>query len=1119
MSDIRKWLKIMESVPAVFPDQPEKQVMFKKDATVMVDPKFGGGTGRFMHSTPNGAMIDIKGIARELSADGFSAPERDYEDPYQKGNDWFHMSQEPDSIGTQRDKPEFRPGDMVKIADVYGAVIGPGFGVFVGYGTTGQDCIVSFDNKEIIVPVANVAAVLEQDAKDNFGEMDNDGNLSPMSLGSDNVKIEQPQNVGMQSREPAMDQRDEFSKWIGAVEEALNTESVQEIAEVVPSHVCGCGSWDCPECFPENNPQMAEPEMDMMGGAPEACPTCGHEMGHEEHGCGQPGELEIELPLMGAVDEDDDAIADFYAKGGKPTTGKYHGPRKSEVTFPGSAHIGGSGDKMTSSRTGHAANTQGLPVVGMKKKAVDEEDQEFTEKPKSGKGVKIGHLVIRSDMKSKSSGQNSPMTYGDDNLDEDDGWYDPSQDDLSTPDMDDEVARGEYNKEMAHPSMNGDDALALADQIQYMQDLGLSKSSKMYHPNELMSMDPTQLTKVHGEVMGTVSEESKPTKTKQDVGFDFDDMDILGNKNLPAVVDEPESEPDASAGSMSLPKASAASTAKKTAGIGNSASMRDMMNMINPEAGAGEPDLEPEVPGTEVALVTGADVPAVVSNAMQAAGVQSPEWHDVSHLPGFMQKNIRGMGRQVFSMFTRTPLEQIQTIANVDGKGPNTDAELRAVGSWLQQNAEDLGKVDLSHGMAIPGYKPDVKEFRANGVRFHVVRDPVGQYIYAYPDQDAVTPGAPSIPNQGGGVPRLTEAQTFLKATLFEKIKFGAELDEAFIEESSLSKLIGKKTGGQNLVRWLHKRHRLDNDADLQPLKVTNADIHRPLWTEFKKNGDNFVVVSAANGVAAIKPYTKYIQDRTAEFAKKGKTYNPAGDNTIPYQIIAFTDDGTQIDPELLKPEEKDPEKSGRFGDPTVSKARMGKIANKDIQNSDNAFDLLAAQIGRLQTIWVTGVEDRPDDEEIGSINRKGWRKGAVPHDKMNKRADMKKTPEMDERTALDTIFKRVRPVLKKLGNQAVLQINNRVKRYIDGGNFEGAKDLSEKAIKLKNFLATIDTSGDVAMAGPLFQQLRKALADAAKSYVGSDEYKAFIQDIANGNSAALGPVLDSLRDNLVQLA
>src|SRR5574337_995082 len=134
MSNIRKWLTIMESVSSTFPNQPSPERLIKKDATVMVSPSIGGGTGRYMHSTPNGAMIDIKGVARELSEEDFSLPQRDYEDPYQKGNDWFHASTEPETIGRMNDKPEFRPGDIVKVADVYGSVIGPGFGVFIAYG-------------------------------------------------------------------------------------------------------------------------------------------------------------------------------------------------------------------------------------------------------------------------------------------------------------------------------------------------------------------------------------------------------------------------------------------------------------------------------------------------------------------------------------------------------------------------------------------------------------------------------------------------------------------------------------------------------------------------------------------------------------------------------------------------------------------------------------------------------------------------------------------------------------------------------------------------------------------------------------------------------------------------
>jgi len=183
MSDMKKWIKLMESVHPVVATPPIGR-SFERDATVVLGPKVGGGVGRFVEFTAEGnAMIDVKGVVKEYAEGDFAIPERDLAN----GNDWFHMSVVDGTPGTQNDKPEFRPGDLIKIADVYGAVIGPGFGVFVGYGTTGEDCIVLFDGKQIVVPVENVASVLEQDAKDNFGEMDNDGNLSPMSFGSDNV--------------------------------------------------------------------------------------------------------------------------------------------------------------------------------------------------------------------------------------------------------------------------------------------------------------------------------------------------------------------------------------------------------------------------------------------------------------------------------------------------------------------------------------------------------------------------------------------------------------------------------------------------------------------------------------------------------------------------------------------------------------------------------------------------------------------------------------------------------------------------------------------------------------------------------------------------------------------
>lgn len=1066
MSDMRKLLKIMESVPPVIATAPQSKG-FERDATVVISPRVGGGVGRFMeYTTEDTALIDIKGVAREFGKDDFSMPERDL----QNGNDWFHMSVKDGTMGTSNDKPEFRPGDMVKIADVYGTVIGPGFGTFIGYGTTGEDCVILFDGKQIIVPVENVAAVLEQDAKDNFDEMDNDGNLSPMSFGSDNVKIEQPQ-TGM-SREPAMDQRDEFSKWMAAVEEAMEVTDPVIMDSSCQTNECGCGNWDCPVCFPnEQMPGMGQPQgavviggqdMGAMDAGPEGCPTCGHEHGADD----MHGDLEV--------------VGDFALE--------------DDIEDPDM--VGGD---------------------------IEEEKNKFVEKPRSGKGVKLGDIV-QSTKVVPTGGENSPMTMGGDNLDE----ADPDMFDTTEPDYDaDPLAVRDAYDQMS--TIDPDEALNMIDTILDFQRNGLSNAQRPYTEQELgnPNMSANQLRKIYSQVTGSVGEASKPTKTKTDtIDLDFGD-DILGNQNPLANVDEPigfDDEPDVPtgpAGINSLNRSSSANTRAKVGAITPSDTMRDLMNRINPDAGAGEPD-RPEVPTDAVAIRTATDVPAVLSNALRAASVENPEWHSVNDLPGMGNRNIRGVGRNVFSAFTSTPQEEILTLANVNGQGPNTDAEMRAVGGWLKNYAEDMGPITVDFGTAIPGYKPDVREFRANGIRFHVVRDPAGQYIYAYPEQDARSHGAAQgrLPGQGGGMPphgqppRLREMQP----TLFEQIKFDAEILEAFIEESSLSKLIGKQQGGQNLVRWLHKKHKLGNDAELVPAPFSE----RIFWKQFKSNPDDFVIVSAQNGVAGIKPSEEYVKHMQEKFAKKGKVYNPSGDANLQYQAIAFTDDGKQIDPALLqaqpKDSEKEKEKDDKFisRDPTVIKARMGLHTGKDMQNPDNIFNLLAEQIGALRMVYVSGFENAKDAEPG---------RGSVERDKMKARADMKSQPVEDEKVSMDKIFRRVRPVLKKLGDQAYSQILRMAQRYTNGGNFEAAQKAMENGKRLKDFMVQLDSPNDISLntsyGSPTMMFSRaivKSLEQASGAKSGTEEYKQWLDAAAKGNATALQPVLDGLREVLATM-
>ena len=727
-------------------------------------------------------------------------------------------------------------------------------------------------------------------------------------------------------------------------------------------------------------------------------------------------------------------------------------------------------------------------------------------------------------------GEESPLTYGEYNLSE-------------TPENE-EIADGE--------DADAGEKTTIIDQITYMQDIGLSGAKDHYSEQQLRTMPTEKLEQIHrdvfGNMSGTVSSQDnatpeqsvaeatgpKPTKTRSYSHLDDLD-DILNPKSdypIAGIDDEPDFEPEDEHNEPArLPAASPEETRRKTQNLNPSELMRDFINRINPDAGAGEPDI-PDTTENEIVVRTARDVPTVISTAMQAAGVQNPEWHTVRNLPGFMQRNIRGMGRQVFGMMTRTPLENIQTIANVEGQGPNTDAEMRAVAGWLRNNAEDLGRVEVGHGMAIPGYEPEVREYRARGVRFHVVRDPMGQYIYAYPDSDARinNDNRSRIGNDEQGeqnMPRLQESLTdFLKPTLFERIMWDEEINEILkkmeleesqeLDESSLSRLIGKQPGGQALVKWLHRKHKLSNEAELEPVSFNKT----LLWTQFKKNPDDFVIVSGQNGVAGIKPSEKHIERMTALKAKKGETYNPARDSTLPYQIIAFKDSGEQVNPELLRPRpEAGEEPEERDVDPTVIKARMGVNIGKDIQNTNNTFALLNDQIGPITTVWITGFTGYRGDTEVEEPS------GSVEREKMAKRAELKKTTKLDNSAAIQKIFQRVRPVLKTLGNQAVLQINRRMQRYIEGGNFDGAQKLAASGSKLKQFLAALDTVRDITIdtgwGSPtrgLSTAISSAVSAASGSRPGSDEYDDFLQRAAMGGAIELKPVLDALRDKLVGL-
>lgn len=230
-----------------------------------------------------------------------------------------------------------------------------------------------------------------------------------------------------------------------------------------------------------------------------------------------------------------------------------------------------------------------------------------------------------------------------------------------------------------------------------------------------------------------LTEAETKTKVKPDVDIQFADPTIKGSLAKTSAEKTKEV--------PQLKKATAASTTKALKGMTPTDAMRDLMSKMDipDDALATEPDIE-------VGVATTADnVPAVISKALKTMGSEvgdpttiNPEFHQVKNLPGYLSKPIRVMGRETFKPFTRTPVEDITVIANVMGQGPNSEREVAGVAKWLKTNATEVDRAEMDYGASMPGYKANTISYSASGIRFLVVKDQFGGYIYAWPETDSV---------------------------------------------------------------------------------------------------------------------------------------------------------------------------------------------------------------------------------------------------------------------------------------------------------------------------------------------------------------------------------------------
>lgn len=246
----------------------------------------------------------------------------------------------------------------------------------------------------------------------------------------------------------------------------------------------------------------------------------------------------------------------------------------------------------------------------------------------------------------------------------------------------------------------------------------------------------------------SVSEEDeKKTKTKdQETDTDWSGLDDLfkPKSDQPlSTIDSPQrdngdNEPDR--GGDSRKKASQRDTLRATSGITPTDRMRDLMSRMrdieaDDETEYPSPEEPEDLPSTRVNTE---NLPAVAGERLQAAGVQDPDFHKVANLPGNMSRAIRTLGKALFRQFTRTPTEDVWMIGNLGGQGPNTNAEVNAVAGFLRDQGESISTGDIDFDSSIPGYTADIRQYSAGGIRWLVVMDEFGKYIYTWPEGDSV---------------------------------------------------------------------------------------------------------------------------------------------------------------------------------------------------------------------------------------------------------------------------------------------------------------------------------------------------------------------------------------------
>lgn len=110
-----------------------------------------------------------------------------------------------------------------------------------------------------------------------------------------------------------------------------------------------------------------------------------------------------------------------------------------------------------------------------------------------------------------------------------------------------------------------------------------------------------------------------------------------------------------------------------------------------------------------------------------------PEWHMVKHLPGYMSSGIRAMGREIFKVYFDIPIEKVQILSTMTNPGYDVKKMAAIIDRYGIKEFDDKLEFPFRDPMGGGQYQPLVRVYSWDGNTFMLVRDSMGEYIYAAP--------------------------------------------------------------------------------------------------------------------------------------------------------------------------------------------------------------------------------------------------------------------------------------------------------------------------------------------------------------------------------------------------